>query len=160
MTIQTQIRINKWPFFFHTEQQQNQTCEPHICSHSGRTFAPVAVGPQMIDVIITELVSSLLKDKRAPSVRWLTNSLLKQTHCKQFTEWGVCGLGRCLWNYKEVLDVAALPLGYVSIMKPGEGHQSTTPGRLKFPDTTEPLKWSTVWANVFTHVCPDCHTHK
>lgn len=60
----------------------------------------------------------------------------------------------CLLTGPFYFHVTALPCGYVSIMKSGEGRQSTSPGRLKCPDLTQPLKWSTVRASrMFTHVC-------
>lgn len=61
----------------------------------------------------------------------------------------------CLFPDPFCFHVTALPCGYVSIMKSGEGRQSTSPGRLKCPDSTQPLKWSTVRVSqVFTHVRP------
>ncbi len=129
-TMRIQIRINKWPF---SDRQNNSKTKVVNLSHL-QPIRPYLLQPQQL-LLAHKCMMSSSKRRMLPFGSWLTNALLRHTHCKQLSEWGVCRLIRCLWNYKEILDVTAHPLGYVSIMKSGEGHQSTSPGRLKCPDS-------------------------
>lgn len=156
--MQTHIWNNKLPFSQRSTAKPNLwTCHTQVAPS---TFAPVAIGPQMIDVIITEQVSSLLKDKRAPSVRWLTNST--QTHTLQtiYRVW-------CVWTGKMPVELQRGPgchstSSWLCVNYESWRRSSVNISRqIKMPrlDWTIKMINCGVWANVFTHVCPDCHTH-
>lgn len=146
---------------FHKDQQQNQTCEPATSAAQVTPSTFVDIGPQMIDVIITEQVSSLLKDKRAPSVRWLTNST--QTHTLQ-TIYGVW----CVWTGKMPLELQRGPgchstSSWLCVNYESWRRSSVNISRqIKMPrlDWTIKMINCGVWANAFTRVPRLPHTHK
>jgi len=158
MTIQTLIRIHKWPFFSQNNCKTKLVSLSHLQPLGSHAFhIRTSCFWPTNDWYHNHRAGLFPFEGQKGTICKMLDQLFTQTKhitnnlCVVCVDWeDACGITKRSWM--------SLPLGYVSIMKPGEGHQSTSPGRLKFPDTTEPLKWSTVWANVFTHVCPDRHS--